>query len=95
MKIKVHHKRDDENQVYFTFGGIVLAERLGKENFPEDDHAKGENDLTNYEGIEVAPISNTNIYSIDNLKFSVDGHILEPFYDIMHERYRVYFEIKD
>lgn len=95
MKIKVHHKRDDENQVYFTFGGIVLAERLGRENFPEDDHAKGENDLTNYEGIEVAPISNTNIYSIDNLKFSLDGHNLEPFYDIMHERYRVYFEIKD
>ena len=95
MTIKIHHKRDDEKQVYFTFGGIVLAERLGKENFPEDDHAKGENDLTNYEGIEVLPISDTNIYSIGEMKFSVDGHTLEPFYDIIHERYRVYFEIKD
>ena len=95
MRIKIHHKRDDEKQVYFTFGGIVLAERLGREKFPEDDHAKGENDLTNYEGIEVSPILNTNIYSIEKLEFSVDGHILEPFYDIMHERYRVYFEIKD
>lgn len=95
MTIQMQYKRDDKNQVFFTFGGIVLAERLGKENFPEDDHAKGENDLTNYEGISVEPIHNTNIYSIDNLKFSLDGHILEPFYDIMHERYRVYFEIKD
>ena len=58
---------NDENQVYFTFGGIVLAERLGRDNFPQDDHAKGENDLTNYEGIEVAPVSNTNIYSIASL----------------------------
>ena len=95
MTLAIHKKRDDENQVYFTFGGITLAERLGRENFPQDDHAKGENDLTNYEGVETMPIHNTNIYSVGNLKFSVDGHTLCPFYEILHERYRVYFEIKE
>lgn len=95
MSLAIHKKRDDEKQVYFTFGGIVLAERLGRENFPQDDHTKGENDLTNYEGISIEPIHNTNIYSIGNLEFSVDGHTLCPFYEILHERYRVYFEIGD
>lgn len=94
MSLSVHKKRDNENEVYFTYGGIVLAERLGRENFPDDDHAKGENDLTNYEGISVEPIADTDIYSIGELEFSVDGHILVPFYDILHERYRVYFEIE-
>jgi DUF1680 family protein len=100
--IKIHlpmtvetHKKRDENQVYFTFGGIVLAERLGRENFPADDHAKGENDLTNYEGIKVLPIHNTDIKRKGDLEFLVDGHTLTPFYDIMHERYRVYFEIEE
>ncbi len=95
MCISTHKKRDNENEVYFTYGGIVLAERLGRENFPDDDHAKGENDLTNYEGISVDPITNTDIHRVGNLEFSVDGHILVPFYEILHERYRVYFEIED
>lgn len=92
MPLSVHKKRDNENEVYFTYGGIVLAERLGREKFPDDDHAKGENDLTGYEGISVEPIADTDIYSIGELEFSVDGHRLVPFYEILHERYRVYFE---
>lgn len=94
MKTEIHRKRDDDNQVYFTYGGIVLAQRLGKENFPEDDHAKDQNDLNDCPCISVEPIKSTEITKTDTLTFKVDGNILEPFYNIMHERYRVYFEVK-
>ena len=30
MKTEIHQKRDDDNQVYFTYGGIVLAQRYHK-----------------------------------------------------------------
>lgn len=95
MKTEIYKKRDDENQVYFTYGGIVLAERLGKENFPESDHAKDQNELKDCPCISVKPINSTEIIKTGSLEFQVDGKVLEPFYDILHERYRVYFEIKD
>lgn len=94
MKTKVYKKRDDENQVYFAYGPIVLAERLGRENFPESDHVKDQNELNGHECIEVEPVSSVNIKRTDGLKFTVDNRNLEPFYNILHERYRVYFELK-
>lgn len=92
MNLKIHKKRDDEDQVYFTVGGIVLAERLGRENFPDDDHRKDQNELMDWCSIAVELLGSTETHRISNLEFTVDGHKLEPFFGIMHERYRVYFE---
>lgn len=94
MKIQRHNKRDNENQVYFTYGPVVLAERLGRENFPESDRVPDQNQLNNHECIEVEPITSVEIKKEDGLKFSLDGRKIEPFYNILHERYRVYFEVK-
>lgn len=94
MKTAVHKKRDDENQFYFTYGPLVLAQRLGREKFPDDDSVKDQNELNNHPCIEVEPVADTNIIKSDVLKFILDGNELEPFYNIMHERYRVYFEVK-
>ena len=91
-KVEKHIKKDDGKLVYFTYGEIVLAEFLGSENCPESDHAKGENDFTNQELIDIVPLTNTDIKKLDGLRFSVDGHTLCPFYEIIHGRYRIYFE---
>ena len=91
-KAEKHIKKDDGKLVYFTYGEIVLAEFLGNESCPESDHAKGENDFTNQELIDIVPLTNTDIKKLDGLRFSVDGHTLCPFYEIIHGRYRIYFE---
>lgn len=91
-KIEVHTKADESRFVYFTYGETVLAEYLGNEGCPESDHAAGENDFTNQELIPCAPLKNVNVIGLGGLKFAVDGHILCPFYEILHGRYRVYFE---
>lgn len=91
-KIEKHEKKDDNKFVYFTYGEILLAEHLGNNNCPESDRAKGENDFTKQELISCVPLKNTDIKNLGGLKFSVDGHLLVPFYEIIHGRYRVYFE---
>ncbi|MCH5170287.1 MAG: glycoside hydrolase family 127 protein [Oscillospiraceae bacterium] len=93
-EIEKHIKNDDNSFVYFTYGEIVLAEFLGNSNCPESDHAAGENDFTEQELIYCAPLKNTDIKKIGEMKFSVDGHTLCPFFEILHGRYRIYFETK-
>lgn len=91
-KLEKHTKNDDDSFVYFTYGEILLAEHLGNENCPESDHAAGENDFTEQEEIYCAPLKNTDIEKCGDRKYTVDGHSLVPFYEILHGRYRVYFE---
>lgn len=91
-KIEEHAKSDDKKFVYFTYGEILLAEHLGNENCPESDRTAGENDLTEQKEIVCAPLKNTDVKNCGDLRFTVDGHTLVPFYEILHGRYRVYFE---
>lgn len=90
--LTVHRKPDDSNTVYFTYGEILLAQYFGNINCPESDHAAGENDLTEQEDFYCTSLKNTDIEKADDLKFTVDGNTLIPFYEIVHGRYRVYFE---
>lgn len=94
-KTEKHVKSDDGKFVYFTYGEILLAEHLGNENCPESDHASGENDLTEQKEIYCAPLKNTDVEKCGGLHFTVDGHVLVPFYEILHGRYRVYFETEE
>lgn len=89
----LHKKQDDSKTVYFTYGEILLAEDLGNKNCPESDHAAGENDLTQQEEIYCSPLKSTDVKWCGDLRFAVDGHTLVPFYEIVHGRYRVYFDI--
>lgn len=91
-KIEKHAKSDDGKFVYFTYGEILLAEDMGNENCPESDRVAGENDLTEQEEIYCVPLKNTDVKRCGDLRFMVDGHSLVPFYEIVHGRYRVYFE---
>lgn len=91
-KIKKHAKCDDGRFVYFTYGEILLAEYMGNENCPESDRAAGENDLTEQKEIYCPPLKNTDVKRCGDLRFTVDGHTLVPFYEIVHGRYRIYFE---
>lgn len=91
-KTEKHIKNDDEKYVYFTYGETVLAEYMGNSNCPESDRAAGENDYTEQEEIYCAPLKSTDIEKIADMKFTVDSHTLIPFYEILHGRYRVYFE---
>ena len=91
-KLEKHIKNDDDSFVYFTYGEILLAQHMGNCNCPESDHAAGENDYTEQEEIYCAPLKTTDIEKCGEMKFTVDGHLLVPFYEILHGRYRVYFE---
>lgn len=96
-EFSVYRKRDDKNTVAYFYGPIVLCEPLGRENFPASDYAAGENDLTNYEGIETVPLQKMEmpVKIGDELRFSLpdNGIELKPFYAVHHERYRVYFNL--
>lgn len=91
-EVKMHAKKDDGKFVYFTYGEILLAEHMGNKDCPASDRAAGENDLTQQKEIYCAPLKNTDIEKSGDLCFTVDGHTLVPFYEILHGRYRVYFE---
>lgn len=90
-KIVIHKKRDDESVIYFTFGETVLAERIESDDLKED-HAPGENDFTNQVCRDCEKLRNTDIKRTGYEGFCVDGHSLEPFRNIVHGRYRIYFE---
>ena len=72
---------------------------MGKANFPETDRVPGENDLTNYEGIEAAPLNSFEMpeKTEKTLAFRLKSNNIQlvPFYSVHHQRYRVYFEIKE
>lgn len=91
-KIKKHIKCDDGRFVYFTYGEILLSEYMGNKECPESDRTAGENDLTEQEEVYCPPLKNTDVKRCGDLRFTVDGHTLVPFYEIVHGRYRVYFE---
>lgn len=93
-KTEIHKKRDDKSVVYFTFGETVLAERIESDDV-HSDHAPGENDFTNQVCTECEKLRNTDIKKIGEELFSVDSHTLVPFRNIIHGRYRVYFETEN
>lgn len=95
----VYRKKDDDKSVAYLYGPIVLCEPMGKANFPETDRVPGENDLTNYEGIEAAPLNSFEMpeKTEKTLAFRLKSNNIQlvPFYSVHHQRYRVYFEIKE
>ncbi len=91
-KSEKHIKKDAPKFVYFTYGETLLAEYMGDGDCPESDWAAGENDFTEQKQICCPPLKSTDIKKCGDMRFSVDGRLLVPFYEILHGRYRVYFE---
>ena len=111
MRLQLYYSKEDKNKVAFMYGPIVLAGALGRENFPEtdilDDHLK----LNHYKGINVSTLKNSEENIINKVKrinneklfFEIETvndkrkvkYKLKPFYDIHHERYTIYWDIKD
>lgn len=90
----------------FFYGPVLLAGKLGKENMPETVFARGENDFTgsrNYDYNRTIPVFQKTKDAKEclsretgpGIRFrSEHGIELVPFYDVMEERYTVYWEEK-
>lgn len=93
----IYRKRDNEKSIAYLYGPIVLAQCLGNEKYPESDFAKGENDLTDYEGITVSPLEKFEmpVKTDGEMTFLLKDNniVLKPFYSVHHERYTVYYDL--
>ncbi len=108
MNLHQYVSMDSPNKVAFLYGPIVLGAELGKEKFPSKDIIPNHLTLMNWAKIDVPTIVTDEInldkvFKIEDLKkikFTLPKEFtngeedikLEPFYNVHHERYTIYFD---
>ncbi|PXW93052.1 hypothetical protein DES38_101133 [Streptohalobacillus salinus] len=106
MGLNVYHHKEDKSLISYRYGPIVLAAKLGRENYPNTDVVGDHQVYNHYPAIEVGPlVSNlpspalVEPVAIGELTFQTkpvamphgESFLLVPFYAIHHERYTIYF----
>jgi uncharacterized protein len=107
MSLSCHHAMDDPKTVAFYLGPVLLAGEMGRENYPQTDHVKNQNELTKLPVpqspllLEVDPDHPAEwMKSVPGMPLTFQSiHAIHPgdltfcpLYSIHHQRYAVYFE---
>lgn len=109
MNLHKYIAKDDPHKQAFLYGPVVLAGKLGRENYPETDILEDHMKLDNHPLIDVPTLvaneddPNDWIKQVSHhpLVFETDplgqpgnqSITLVPFYDLHHERYALYWNV--
>ena len=86
---------DDASRVALLYGPVVLGGRLAAVDHPFSNPAKY-NDYYTFDYGQHADVRLTGIKHVGGLRFQTDDGIsVEPFYDLQHCRYVVYWKIEN
>ena len=108
MGLRTYTAKNQTEKKAFFYGPILLAGRLGRENYPEQDIVGDHQVYNNHPLIDVPtlvtdkqPETTLNLVDAETLTFETDAigqpgdqkMTLIPFYDLHHERYTVYWDV--
>ena len=95
MALQEEATDDDASRVALLYGPVVLGGRLAAVDHPFSNPAKY-NDYYTFDYGQHADVRLTGIKHVGGLRFQTDDGIsVEPFYDLQHCRYVVYWKIED
>ena len=107
MSLRTYHASDDPKTVAILYGPVVLAGELGRENYPESDHAKGQLDLSKLPvpvlpalvGVDpdkpagwLHPVPGKPLTFLSGTSTRPENVLFSPLYSIHHQRYSVYWK---
>lgn len=111
MNLHTYIAKDDPHKQAILYGPLVLAGRLGTENYPETDILDDHMELDNHPLIHVSALvtneKDPNNWIKEDVKEPLVFHTapvaqpknksitLIPFYNLHHERYTIYWDIMD
>ncbi len=106
FQLRLYRSRDDDHKVAILYGPLVLAARMGREDFPANDIVPDHLSLMNQAGIVVPAITSESDDPADwlvkeglgKLDFTTRSgimsdrsiRILSPYFQLHHERYALY-----
>ena len=108
MGLRTYTAKDQPEKKAFFYGPILLAGKLGRENYPEEDIVGDHQVYNNHPLIDVPTLvtekePETTLQLVDaaTLTFETEAigqpgnqkMSLIPFYDLHHERYTVYWDV--
>ncbi len=91
MSLREEATKDDPTRVALLYGPIVLAGRLAEVENPFSDPTK-HNDYYTFDYGKHDDVKLSEVKHIGGLRFESNGIHIQPFYDLQHCRYVVYWK---
>jgi DUF1680 family protein len=107
MSLRIHHAEDDPKTVAFYYGPVLLAGEMGRESYPETDHAAKQLDFSKLPvpqdpvlvGVDpdhpagwMRPVEGKPLTFRTTNAVRPKDLTLAPLYAIHHQRYAVYWQ---
>jgi DUF1680 family protein len=107
MSLRTYHAEDDPKTVAFYYGPVLLAGEMGRESYPETDHARKQLDFSklpvpqapvlvgvdpDHPGEWMKPVEGKPLTFLTTNAVRPKDLLLSPFYAIHHQRYAVYLK---